>query len=71
MPHFYGTTHRRERRDARQQRTVICTEPTPQEIAVQAYYYWEQRGCPDGSSLDDWFRAERDLRNRASSQLYW
>jgi len=71
MPHFYGTTHSRERRELRPARNVIRTEPPHEEIARLAYSYWEARGCPHGSSLEDWLRAERDLRDRGDSQFYW
>ena len=30
-----------------------------EKIALLAYAYWEQRGCPVGSPEEDWFRAER------------
>lgn len=71
MPHFYGTTHSRERRESRTVRTVIRTQPTHEEIARLAYSYWESRGCPHGSSVEDWLRAERELRERSDSQFYW
>lgn len=35
-----------------------------QEIADLAYEFWLDRGCPHGSPDEDWFRAERELRNR-------
>ena len=31
------------------------------EIAVFAYRFWHERGCPIGSDQEDWFRAEREL----------
>jgi hypothetical protein len=37
------------------------------EIAALAYDYWQARGCPPGSSEEDWFRAAEDLRSRASA----
>lgn len=37
--------------------------PTHEEISRLAYFYWESRGRPHGSSVEDWFRAERDLNN--------
>jgi len=43
---------------------------TPQDhkrIARLAYSYWEARGRPDGSSEEDWFRAEGELRRRKSA----
>jgi hypothetical protein len=30
-------------------------------IARRAYEYWEQRGCPFGSSQVDWFHAVADI----------
>ena len=42
--------------------------PSQEEIAVQAYFYWEARGCPDGSAEDDWLRAEQELFERIAQQ---
>ena len=45
--------------------------PTPtreigwQDIADRAYCLWMERGCPAGSSDEDWFRAEVELGVRA------
>lgn len=36
--------------------------PSQEDIAVRAYFYWEARGCPDGSREEDWLRAERELQ---------
>ncbi len=33
-------------------------------VAALAYQMWQERGCPIGSDLEDWFRAENELRNR-------
>jgi Protein of unknown function (DUF2934) len=30
-------------------------------IAVLAYEFWRQRGCPIGTPEQDWFRAEREI----------
>jgi hypothetical protein len=30
-------------------------------IAVLAYQFWQERGCPHGTSEEDWFRAEREI----------
>jgi len=35
-----------------------------EEIAQVAYFLWEERGRPDGSQEDDWFRAEAVVRRR-------
>jgi hypothetical protein len=32
------------------------------EIAALAYRFWQERGCPQGSSQEDWFLAEGELR---------
>jgi hypothetical protein len=33
------------------------------EIAPRAYAIWQLRGGPEGTHRDDWFEAERQLRN--------
>jgi hypothetical protein len=38
--------------------------PSREEIAAQAYQCWHERGCPEGSPEEDWYRAERELRER-------
>ena len=40
-----------------------------EDIALRAYYLWEERGSPIGSPEEDWFRAEQEIRSeRAQSQ---
>ena len=34
------------------------------EIAKLAYRLWNERGCPDGSPQEDWFRAKEELLAR-------
>ena len=36
-----------------------------QDIADRAYCLWMERGCPAGSSDEDWYRAEVELGLRA------
>jgi hypothetical protein len=36
-------------------------------IARLAYFYWEERGCPNDSPDEDWLRAEEELRNRLAA----
>jgi hypothetical protein len=36
-------------------------------IAMRAYQLWLERGCPEGSPDEDWFRAEQELTNRKKS----
>ena len=38
--------------------------PTGNKIPVLARALWKARGCPEGSPEDDWFRAERALKQR-------
>jgi hypothetical protein len=45
-----------------QRRTVETMNPSQQDIADLAYELWQQRGCPDDSSEEDWTEAERQLR---------
>ncbi|HWB85864.1 MAG TPA: DUF2934 domain-containing protein [Bryobacteraceae bacterium] len=45
---------------------TIVSAPSQEEIARLAYLYWEERGCQGGSSEEDWLRAERELRSRAT-----
>jgi hypothetical protein len=53
---------------------TAATMPGPEElvtnherIALLAYKYWEERGCPGGSPQEDWFRAERELLERLAN----
>lgn len=47
---------------------VTALEPRKvswQDIADRAYAIWMDRGCPHGSSNEDWYRAEQQLGIRA------
>ena len=48
---------------------VPSTEPQPlhEQIASLAYALWQQRGCPEGSSEEDWFRAEQEVLARSEA----
>ena len=35
-----------------------------EEIAQLAYSIWQERGCPEGSDVDDWVRAETEVLSR-------
>jgi len=41
-----------------------ATRLNEEEVAMLAYSYWQQRGCPDGCPEEDWFRAERELASQ-------
>ena len=40
--------------------------PSYEEVAELAHKYWAEGGYRDGHHEDDWYRAERDLRSKAS-----
>jgi hypothetical protein len=75
MPHFHGHSHtklehryrttvdRAGRNDAGGQGGKAA--PTHDQIAKLAYSYWETRGRQHGSAVEDWLRAERELKNRS------
>jgi hypothetical protein len=37
------------------------------QIAVLAYEFWQARGCPEGTSEEDWFLAEREFAERENA----
>jgi hypothetical protein len=54
-----------ERRTWLESKKLLLVEartPDRGEIARLAYSYWEARGRQHGSELEDWLRAERELR---------
>jgi hypothetical protein len=52
----------RPKRDRRTQHRV-----PPVEIARRAYELYEQRGGEHGHDMDDWLRAEHELRHQLDS----
>jgi hypothetical protein len=44
--------------------TAASSDLTPDrdQIAQRAYYLYLDRGRADGSALDDWLRAEKEIR---------
>jgi hypothetical protein len=42
------------------------TMPSREAIETLAQKYWAQRGYQDGYAEQDWFRAEQELRQKAS-----
>ena len=48
---------------------IAIEHPTLDQEAITrlAYSYWEERGCPNDSPDEDWFRAEAELRNRLAA----
>jgi hypothetical protein len=42
--------------------------PEIEQIKLRAYDLWHRRGCPHGSSDEDWYLAEQELRAQNGSQ---
>ena len=40
-----------------------------EKIQERAYLLWKQRGCPDGSPDEDWFRAKWELSTHISTHI--
>jgi hypothetical protein len=45
-----------------QQSEMDSPEILHEQITALAYALWQERGCPEGSPEEDWFRAEKELR---------
>jgi Protein of unknown function (DUF2934) len=46
---------------------IALVKPVSQEdVAVLAHRFWAERGYQHGHHVDDWFRAEQELRGKAS-----
>ncbi|WP_263351162.1 DUF2934 domain-containing protein [Acidicapsa acidisoli] len=46
---------------------IAMVKPVSQEeVAKLAHRFWAERGYQHGQHVDDWFRAEQELRNKAS-----
>jgi hypothetical protein len=43
---------------------VVKFDLDKDEVARLAYSYWEARGYQGGSPMDDWIRAEKELREQ-------
>jgi hypothetical protein len=42
--------------------------PSHDEIALLAYSYWEARGFQGGSPVEDWLRAQAELRGQKAGE---
>lgn len=46
---------------------IAIVKPVSQEeVAKLAHRFWAERGYQHGKHVDDWFRAEQELRGKAS-----
>ena len=43
-------------------REIGQTDPEHEKIAGLAYQHWQQRGRPIGTTEEDWFRAEEEIK---------
>jgi hypothetical protein len=46
---------------------VVASGVSESDIARRAFELYTERGCEDGHDVDDWLKAERELRQAASS----
>jgi hypothetical protein len=37
------------------------SRPIEEQIAALAHALWRERGCPEGSPEDDWYKAEQQI----------
>jgi hypothetical protein len=44
----------------------VAPAPSREQIEQLAHHYWKERGGHHGGHEQDWFRAERELRGKAS-----
>ena len=49
--------------------TFRSIEDRVRAIAELAYYLWRERGCPNGSPEEDWYRAELIIDRDSSSLI--
>jgi hypothetical protein len=48
--------------------THLDCGPLSEQIAALAYSLWQERGCPEGTAQEDWFRAEQEVQAKQESQ---
>lgn len=42
--------------------------PSQDEIAIRAYFLWQNAGCPDGREFEFWLSAEEELTQNARAK---
>jgi hypothetical protein len=69
--HLTGAEHSRqalEHSEDAHERTIQTREGVAafghNQIAERAHEIWQSKGCPEGSSEEDWFQAAEELRSR-------
>ena len=48
----------------REHRQTLFHSELDEQIRKQAYYLWQQEGCPNGHALDHWLAAGEIVRHR-------
>jgi len=60
--------HKKARKEVRTDQAESHYEPTFEQVQVRAYEIYIQRGRTDGFDLNDWLRAEKELKTRIQNR---
>ena len=60
--------HYPEQNEVPRHHPLVPENPEREDIACLAYQLWQERGCPNGSPDEDWYRAEEQLLSQSGSQ---
>jgi Protein of unknown function (DUF2934) len=60
--------HYPEQNEVPEEHPLVSEGPDIEEIKMRAFELWSERGCPEGSADEDWYRAEREMRDQKGSQ---
>jgi hypothetical protein len=53
-----------QRLEQAHEKARTAQQATEQDVAALAFKLWQERGCPEGSPSEDWFRAAEELQFR-------
>lgn len=42
---------------------------THQEIQEKAYFLWKEAGCPEGSGVEFWLKAEKQIKIKKAAKV--
>jgi hypothetical protein len=57
---------RKPRKAAPSKKNVTTISASYEQVAELAHRFWAERGGEHGHDAEDWFRAEQELRGKAS-----
>jgi hypothetical protein len=60
--------HYPEQNEVSKDHPLVSDDPDIEAIKARAHELWIDRGCPHGSSDQDWHRAEQELRSQNGDQ---